>query len=823
MQPPTQPDPAPAAPAPAPAAPALPSPSWAKQLAACAALALLSLLAYANTFHVPFYFDDRQGITQNESIDQLWPLWRPLVPPVYLNSGAVGRPLVNFSLAVNYQIAQATSATHDGMEPTSYHVVNLIFHIIAACLLMGVLWRTLRQPVLAARFGAAAFPLAFVIALVWAVHPLMSETVTNAIQRNESMVSIFYLLVIYCFIRSVEKPRSYGWQAGAVAACFLGVATKELMFSAPLMALLYDRTFVAGSFRDALARRWKFYGAMATSWGLLGFLVHYAKQRGGTVGFGLGMSGWAYALKQCQAIIEYFRLAFWPHPLVLDYGCDVPGQSELWQKAADSHKFNDLLTAVLSGLGEVWPQAVLLLILLAAAGWALWRKPVLGFAAAWVFIILAPSSSFLPLTTQTEAEHRMYMPLIAIVAVLLIGAYRWLGRWLYYLACPLVILFAATTYARNRDYRTELSMWLVNVNQRPNNDRAHYDLGCALLDARRYIDAAAEFSQTIQLSPKYVEAHTNLGASYADLGDLPRAKAEYEAAVAIKWDDVQSNYNLGSVYWQYNDYEHAATYLKIASENDATYTDALFSYGAVLVLGNHSDDALKPLLAALALDPHDLRTLMYFGTALQNQGRLKNAIAIFQKGLALDPKSVELHEKLAGAYSDNGQKDLAIAESAEAVRLAPKDSTALYQYGQSLVESGRDADAVAVFNEAIKYNSEYADAHDELGHALLRLHRNDEAKAAFNRALELKPGFADAQLGLGQVLLAGNQLVQAEMQMRAAIKSDPDYAVAHNQLGQLLQAEKRTGEAIYEFTEALRLDPGYAEATANLKATQAGQ
>lgn len=799
---------------------------------ACAALALMALLAYANTFHVPFYFDDRQGITQNESIDTLWPLWQPLVPPIYLNSGAVARPVVNFSLAVNYQIAQATSATQDGLEPVSYHVVNLMLHILAAWLLLAVLWRTLQQPPLAARFGAAAFPLAFVITLIWTVHPLVSETVTNAIQRNESMVSIFYLLVIYGLVRSVGSPRKLAWQMTAVAACFVGAATKELMFSAPLMALLYDRTFIAGTFLDALKRRWKFYGAMATSWILVGYLVHYGKQRGGTVGFGLGMSGWAYALKQCQAIIDYFKLSFWPHPLVLDYGSDVPGQSELWQKVTDAHHFLDLGTnlppALLSGLSEVWLQAVLLLIILGLSFWALRCKPAVGFAAAWVFVILAPSSSFLPLTTQTEAEHRMYLPLAAIVALVILGAYAWMGRRLYYVAGALAVMLTAVTHARNQDYRTELAMWLVNVGQRPNNERAHYDLGCALLDEGRYVNASSEFILTQKVDPSYVEAHTNLGACYADLGDLPNAMTEYEAAIALKWNDVQSNYNLGCAYMTYNDYDNAIKYLSVAAENDPDYTSAQFSYGQALVFADRSEEALGtrekpgPLFTAFTQDPHDTRTLAYYGAALQDQGLLKNAIAIFQKGLALDPKSLELHEKLAKAYAENGEQELALAENAEAVRLEPHNADALYQYGQRLYQFGQDAQAIEEFTEAIKYNLGFADAEYELGRALLRLKRPAEARAAFTRALADKSEFAEAQLGLGQSYLAENQLVQAEMHFRDAVKTDPHFAGAHNQLGLLLKEEKRTSEAINEFKEALAIDPDFEEASANLKALQVG-
>ncbi len=823
LQPPTPP-----APATSPAE--LRPPSRTAYALACAALALLALLAYANTFNVPFYFDDRQGITQNESIDTLWPVWRPLVPPVYLNSGAVGRPLVNLSLAVNYQISQSWSSSHNGLEPWSYHAVNLIFHIIAACLLLAIMERTLRRPVLAPRFGTAAFPLAFLIAAVWTAHPLLTETVTNAIQRNESMVSIFYLLVIYCFIRSVEAPRAIGWQAGAVAACFLGVATKELMFSAPLMALLYDRTFVAGSFRAALAWRWKLYGAMLTSWGLLAYLVHYAKERGGTVGFDLGMHWCAYALKQCQAVIEYFTLAFWPHPLILDYGSDVPGDDSLWQKALQpNHSIHDLFRAILSGLHEVWPQTVVLLVLLAIAFWALWRRPMAGFAMAWVFVILAPSSSILPLTTQTEAEHRMYMPLAAIVTLAILGAYRWVGARIYYLGGTLVFVLALLTFTRNKDYRTELTMWLVNVAQRPGNERAHYDLGCALMDQRNYVEASSEFILTQKLDPKYVEAHTNLGACYADLGDTPNAMKEYEAAIAIKSNDVQSNYNLGCAYWNRNDYDQALIHLEVAAKNDADYTDAQFAYGAVLVLADRSEEAIGtrespgPLLAALALEPHDTRTLAYFGTALQNIGLLKNAIAIFQKGLALEPQSLELHEKLAGAFAADKQKERALAENAEAVRLQSTDAHAHYEYGKRLYQYNQDEQAIAEFKEAIRYDTGFADAESELGRTLLRLHRTDEARAAFNEALTDAPGLASATMGLGQVSLAENQLVRAENQFREALKADPDLAEAHNQLGQLLKEETRTAEAIKEFQEAIRLDPDLAEARANLKAAQAQQ
>lgn len=101
------------------------------------------------------------------------------------------------------------------------------------------------------------------------------------------------------------------------------MATKEEVVSAPLMVLLYDRTFVASSVREAWRQRWRLYLGLGATWILLGWLVVNAGSRGGTAGFGAGLAWPAYALTQFGAIIRYLQLAVWPHPLVLDYGAPV--------------------------------------------------------------------------------------------------------------------------------------------------------------------------------------------------------------------------------------------------------------------------------------------------------------------------------------------------------------------------------------------------------------------------------------------------------------------------------------------------------------------
>jgi hypothetical protein len=149
------------------------------------------LWAYHNSFQGPFIFDDVGNILENPTIRHLWPIWETLSPPQ--RSGIAGRPVINLSLAVNY----ACGGTRVG----GYHALNLGVHILAGLTLFGIVRRTLLQPRLRERFGPPADGLALITAVLWTIHPLQTESVTYIIQRCESIMGLFYLLTLYCFIR----------------------------------------------------------------------------------------------------------------------------------------------------------------------------------------------------------------------------------------------------------------------------------------------------------------------------------------------------------------------------------------------------------------------------------------------------------------------------------------------------------------------------------------------------------------------------------------------------------------------------------------------
>lgn len=262
-------------------------------------LAVAALLAYRNSFSAPFVLDDEGAILENPTIRSLRPFWRPFVPP---GGGETvsGRPLLNFTFAVNYALG--------GEAVSGYHAFNLGIHFLAACVLLGVVRRTLDRPLLRPRFGGAQLPLAAAVAAVWLLHPLQTESVTYTVQRAESLAGLFSLLTLYGFIRAAESAaprRALAWRSLSVAACLLGMATKETVAVVPLLVLLYDFIFVCERTPGAAGAIWRqrrgYYLALAATWLLLGFLVAGTGLRGGTAGGRAALTALAYFWTQYHA------------------------------------------------------------------------------------------------------------------------------------------------------------------------------------------------------------------------------------------------------------------------------------------------------------------------------------------------------------------------------------------------------------------------------------------------------------------------------------------------------------------------------------------
>ena len=478
---------------------AIPQPGTAIFLLLVANLLAAGLWTYANSFHGPFVFDDFPAITHNPSIRSLWPAQWLSAPP---RSGTSGRPVLNFTLALNYALG--------GYDVAGYHALNLLIHLAAALVLFGVVRRTLTSDRLRAQFGDVATPLAFAVALIWIVHPLTTGAVTYIIQRGESLASLFLLLTLYCAIR--------GWTWGAAIACALGMGTKETMVLAPVLVVLWDHLF-----REDGARRWRLYGALAATLIVL-FVPMLSETQGRTavlrmLGYvgkvqGDAWTPWTYLWTQADVIAHYLAFVFRPWPLAFDYYD--------WPQAHSPF--------------DVWPQALLIGALFALTVVAVVRKWPAGFAGAVFFLVLAPTSSFLPIPTEVAAEHRMYLPLAAVIALMFIGIValvRLQGvRMRIGLAVVLMAVFigaASLTRLRNIDYSTAAALWGDAVHKRPGNARARIYYGLELMASNQYADAEALMRGALPLTMD----RSMRGSVYLQLGSAVAAQGRLDEAIGF--------------------------------------------------------------------------------------------------------------------------------------------------------------------------------------------------------------------------------------------------------------------------------------------------
>jgi len=748
-----------------------------------AALVLIVFAAYANSLRTPFVYDDVEAILNNPTLRGDRSLADVLLPPAQGGLTVSGRPILNLSFALNHAVS--------GYAVWSYHALNLAIHAGAALLLFGLVRRTLARPQFRSRFGGRATPLALGLAALWALHPLQTQAVTYTVQRAESLMGFFYLLTLYAFARATQchplddthfsscdgkhaqchplddsaakrhRPR---WLAVAVVACVFGMATKEVMATAPLMVLLYDRTFVAGTFRDAWRERRGFFLTLAATWLLLGALVwSTGGNRGGTVGLDVGVPLWAYPLTQFQALARYLALSLWPHPLVFEYGT-------FWvQRGSD-----------------VLPSAAVVVPLLVATFVTFRRWPVAGFCGAWFFAVLAPTS-LAPGTIQMIVEHRMYLPLAAVLVLGAVGLHAWFGRRAFFLLGACALALAALTVHRNHDYRSRLSLWSATVALRPDNPRAREGLAEALVDAGRLDLAIAQYAETVRLKPDESTYHYNLARTLALAGRRPEAIRHYELALRLVPDEPNAHNNLA----------------------------------VVLVESGRIEEALPHYAAAERLRPTDAPAHYNHALALARLGRVQESITEYETALRLKPDYSEAHLNLGSALVTTGRVEEGITHLLAAGRLEPNDAEIGTTLGGALLVAGRIDDSMAQFRAVLTTHPDSAEAHYGLGNATGAAGRRSEAAAHYEVALRLAPNHVNAHFKLGNLLFDDNRLPEAIGHYEATVRLKPDDAEAHHNLGVACARLDRFAEARTHFEAAVRLQPNYTEAIQHLQQVRA--
>ncbi len=588
-------------------APAVPAP-----IVAGAVLAACGIAAYANSLSAPLIFDDLDWVF-SESSARIWPL-------------ATNRPILNLTFALQ----RAFGAT----EPAAFRGLNVAIHIAVGLILFALVRRTLRAKS-SDRSPRHVDGLALVASALWLTHPLQTQSVTYVVQRSESLAGLFYISALYALSRSRDSRRPAVWYSVAIATCWVGLGVKETLVTAPIALLLYDRAVLAESWREIIRKRWALYVGLFSSWAWLAANVAPALHSSrASVGFArASVTPIEYLLSQPGVLLHYLRLVVWPEALSLDH---------YWTIARDA--------------GTIAWQGGIILALVAWSFTSLWFRPAVGWTAFTAFLILAPTSSIVPIA-DLAVEHRMYLPSACVIVLAVVGLDRAVGRWnasrsgepgrlgihtrrIAFAICGVAIAVSiGLTLRRNEDYSDPERMWRSVLQMNPENPRAHNELGNRMRELGRDDEALLHYREAVAISDRLPHRplapfHYNLGSALHDLDQLREAIHHYRRA--------------------------------------------------------------------LRLQPRSTRVLLNLGAALSATGDLAGAIDAYTKLLKLRPRHGPALNNMAIAYAAQGEHELAVARFRDAVSGTPRVPGVRRRLALALLAQGQTAEAVEEWNAILR-------------------------------------------------------------------------------------------------------------------------
>jgi tetratricopeptide (TPR) repeat protein len=587
----------------------------------------LVLTAYSNAFQGGLVFDNVTAVVEDARIRALTGAnLRQIIGGEYwyhLPSGLY-RPLTTFSYLINY------SVLGNGTDPAGYHAVNLLLHAVNVALVYA----------LGLTFLGGANP-AWALAAIWAVHPLLTEAVTNIVGRADLLAAFGVLAGLLCYVRGTGADpapgrRPWAWVAALGAAQAVGIFSKENAAILPGAMLLYDLTWPE---RARWRKRLPFYAALLLPIGvyfLLRAQLHAHVPIGSAENPLVAVGFWTARLTALEVIGKWLFLFLWPAHLSADYSYNaVPVWS--WRGV----------------------EALLALALCAAAAVMTIRcyksRKDLFYSLAFFFIALLPTSNLLFPIGSIMAERFMYLPSIGLAGCAVALGRRLPARGRLPAAILVCAVLAGRTYARNFDWRDELTLWSSAVSVNPGSYKTHAELANALAQIPgRLPEAVAEYQAALRIRPDFAEGHQNLGNAFMQMpGHLAEAAEEYRAALRYQPDMPEVHYSLGNALAEMGRQEEAISEYRQALHRRPDFAEAHGALGnALLKQPDHLTDAIAEYREALRLNP-DLPEAHYnLATALLRvPGKLPEAIEEYEAAQRLrpDPELEQLLERLRAA------------------------------------------------------------------------------------------------------------------------------------------------------------------------------
>jgi tetratricopeptide (TPR) repeat protein len=629
-------------------------------------------LAYSNSFHAEMLFDDVGILLQDPriravTVQNIWAIFSQSY--WYINPDAgLYRPLVTLSYLFNHAVLGG------GANPVGYHSINLTIHGANVSLVyaLGLLI-----------FAESLPGLAF--AAIWALHPLLTESVTNIVGRADELAAFGVLAGLLCYTRwtSATGRRRWWWLTALVATQAIGLFSKENAAVLPGILLLYDLTF---SDRASWRARVPAYAALLLPFAAFFFVRNQLHMRvviPAQENPLVHADFWTTRLTAIKVIGKFLWLFFWPARLSPDYSYNA---FPLFGWNLGNWEDDKTLIALAVALGAI------LLAVLCRRRW----KPM-SFFMGFFFIALMPTANLIILIGSIMGERFMYLPSIGLAGCLVAAIRRISSGWpanvsaIKITATLVCLSLGARTYSRNFDWHDGLSLWSSAVDVYPNSARPHMNLGLALAEMPgRLPDAIAQYETALRIFANSSQEHYNLGLALAQTpGRTQDAISEFQAALRIEPDSARVHYNLGLVLEKTEHLSDALAEFQAAVRSQPDFALAHNNLGNVLArLPGREADAIAEWRKALESDP-DLAEAHYnLGNALsQMPDRLPDAIAEYRMALRSQPQFAQAHNNLANALAQTptGLRE-ALQEWQLAMRIQPDLTQAHVNLGTALAQ-----------------------------------------------------------------------------------------------------------------------------------------
>jgi tetratricopeptide (TPR) repeat protein len=686
-------------------------------------LFIIPWVTYFNTLNNDFVFDDLPLIQGNETLAS--PKNENNIISATIQKYGY-RPVRALSYAIDYRFS--------GLNPLSYHISNIAYHTINTLLIYLITLFLLRNRVTA-----------FFAALLFAVHPIHTDSVTYMAGRRDILFTLFYLLGFYTFLRYRDTQR-FTFMLILMAAYLLSLGSKEMGVTLPAIFLIYDlvndlpqktkrfRLNIAKEILASLKKIWiqhkYFYSTFFM--GALAFTYHKVfisspSHQNEYYGDSLLIT----FLTTGKIIIHYIKLLLLPVNLTADYSYDAfPLASLIFEWSTFS------------------PVILLLLILLFLLR-VLTKQKWIAFGGFWFFITLLPVSHIIP-HHELLAEHYLYLPsygfclIIALFLTALLEDKRY-SPFIFSTFIIITLLFSLRIIDRNRDWKDGSTLWSKTVKTVPRCARAHNNLGAEYIKEGKYKEAVTHLKKALKIKRDYAEAYSNLGLAYKEQGLYNYALRSFKKARKFKKRYFEALNNMANTLELKGKYYEAIRLFKRILKKKPGFAQAHNNLGIAYQRKGQLELAKESFIKVLQLDPYHLEAHNNLGIWYKNTGLYDKAIEEFKQVLTLKPDYAEVHCNLGAVYNNKGWYDEAINEFKEALRLKPHFVDAINNLGNAYKGKGWYNQAIEAFKKTLEINQDLAIPHLNL--ALIYLYqKNDNKKALyhFERALEIEPNFPQA-------------------------------------------------------------------------------